>query len=147
MCSLFNTHPLISYISVLHPAYKIQWMQEQGWEAHYVAQAKDIVRTVFEDGYSDLGQIIETFNPFATAQDAFDLDFYGEDTNMFGELDRYLGEARQGKRVDVLEFWKTREDLPGLQQMARHTLCVPGTSAEAEQVFLAVKEVIGDKQA
>ncbi|KXS16705.1 hypothetical protein M427DRAFT_289270 [Gonapodya prolifera JEL478] len=66
--------------------------------------------------------------------------------NTQGEMEQYLEEPRQGKDQDVLEYWRLRNDLPGLQQIARTIMGVPGSSAESERIFFASKEVIGDRR-
>ncbi|KAJ3317349.1 hypothetical protein HDU93_004114, partial [Gonapodya sp. JEL0774] len=75
-------------------------------------------------------------------------DFFEEDEEeVRGEVDRYLEEARRPRKTDPLAFWKGRDDLPGLQRMARDHLGIPGTSAESERVFSDARNVIGDKRA
>ncbi|KXS22297.1 hypothetical protein M427DRAFT_169104 [Gonapodya prolifera JEL478] len=55
-------------------------------------------------------------------------------------------EPKRVKGQDVLEYWRSRTDLPGLQRIARGIMAIPGSSVESERIFSASKEVIGDKR-
>ena len=138
----------LSWHLVLHPAYKIQWMQEQGWERRYVAQAKALLTRVFEQYTKSLPMAAARTECDVDAQDDLSMDFFGDhNSKAAGELDCYHGEMKCGKRQDVLAYWKSQIDLPDMQKMARHYLCIPGTSAESERVFSAGRELIGDRRA
>src|SRR3954452_21279717 len=123
-------------------------MQEQGWEAHYLSRAQEAVRSEFIARYANFAaEPDEDGGNLDRTNDCWDADFYGEEDDNVGELERYLREPRRNRRVDVLAYWKSRMDLPGLQRMARDYFGIPGTSAESERVFSAGRDVIGDKRA
>ena len=144
----FHLFSLMNPFPALHPSYKIQWMQEQGWEVQYVAQAKQLLEKVYEDQYGATQHIVSAHaGTTMDVQEGYELDFFGDDIDLAMELDCYLGEARRSKRQDILGSWRSWGDLPGLQQMARDYLCIPATSAESEQVFSAGRDLIVDKRA
>jgi hypothetical protein len=122
-------------------------MQEQGWESHMVAWAQEVVQSIFKAQYLTMCSTTTLpTNNMSSSQDGYSMDFYGNNVDIGRELDRYLGELWQGKWLDVLDYWRSRTDLPGLQRIAWDYLCVPGTCAESEHVFSAGWDVIGDKR-
>ncbi|KXS12799.1 hypothetical protein M427DRAFT_34436 [Gonapodya prolifera JEL478] len=80
---------------VLHPAYKLLWMQEQQWEAVYIQQADNAIRTVYHTGYSNPGSDMGQGRDEGLSQDLIASSIFDNDEEMVGELDWYLRLQRE----------------------------------------------------
>lgn len=133
-------------------------MRHEQWEESFIQDAEWTFRKVFADWYerpvagtlraTDSAAAVLTTTPALTGMRA---RFYGAGGMGNGqgqsEVDRYLAEPPTPRDVDVLAFWKGRQDLPLLQRMARHYLCVPATSTPSERVFSTGRDLIGVRRA
>ena len=112
-------------------------MRNEDWEEEFVEGAEQTVQHAFADWYlrpvaatvrADVNAAV-SLTDGTTDQPGIRARYYrmGRNGNAGSrtELDRYLEEPLVGMDVDVLAFWKARTDLPVLQHMARHYLCVP----------------------
>ena len=104
-------------------------------------QAERMVRETYDKYYAHAD------DPQIIARPRLEDFFEEEEDEQRGEVDRYLEEPRRPRKTDPLTYWKGRDDLPGLQRMAQDYLGIPGTSAEAERVFSAGRDITGDKRA
>ncbi|KXS18778.1 hypothetical protein M427DRAFT_67415 [Gonapodya prolifera JEL478] len=129
---------------VLHPLLKLRWMVEETWEQEFIGQARELLQGEL-DRVAPSGALITPQGKPGFLDNNLEMEFLGKGDTQ-GEMEQYLEEPQQGKDQNVLEYWRSRNGLPGLQWIARTIIGVPGSSAESERIFSASKEVIGDRR-
>ncbi|KXS12762.1 hypothetical protein M427DRAFT_59284, partial [Gonapodya prolifera JEL478] len=112
----------------LHPSFKLHWIQEQGWEVHFVVWVHEVLQQELDAALEGL-DLEPATNKENERDNNFDKDFYGERTQD-GELERYLMEPKRVKGQDVLEYWRLQKDLPGLQCIASGIMAIPGSTCK-----------------
>jgi len=130
-------------------------MCEESWENNYVEAAEKTVQDTFTKWYLHL--VATSVHTDRTSSSLSNQSVWSQmQEQLYGarsgcgdgdELDRYLSEPPAPKDIDVLSFWEGRKDLPLLQRMVRHYLCVPAMSAASEWVFSMGQDIIGDWRA
>ncbi|KAJ3574247.1 hypothetical protein NP233_g1903 [Leucocoprinus birnbaumii] len=130
--------------TVLHPSYKLAYLEKAQWPKDWVKRALEIVQEEFAQRYADI-EIETSVNvrssldqPSSKHQNIFDdlsdLEKIAP-APVVDELALYLKQPRE-KVDDVLKWWLQRQNtFPRLSRMALNYHSVPATSVAVERAF------------
>ncbi|TFY73221.1 hypothetical protein EWM64_g10791 [Hericium alpestre] len=126
---------------VLHPAYKLKYFHDHGWEPEWIETAWQLVRDGWDHSYASVeleaDEIEEAEGPAKPSQNMFDnMASISRPTRApQDELTRYLTAATENVPDPIL-WWKTHKSLyPRLYHMAIDYLTIPATSVAVERLF------------
>ena len=146
--SMADDTPAYAAAMILHPSYKIQYIQNN-WEPAWVTRAITSVRKLWKDEYQ---------RPISVANEAVPKDSYdaflrkaqASSTASTDELERYLASGPTQLTGNPLQWWlevTQRQTFPNLSRMAIDLLSIPAMAAEPERVFSGARRTISWERA
>ncbi|KIL54666.1 hypothetical protein M378DRAFT_18675 [Amanita muscaria Koide BX008] len=118
--------------TILHPSYKIEYLQKAGWQREWIDKAVQIIKEEFLRTYSEMetqetgSASTSTVRASGSVNVFEDLSDFGNSTptaSITDELTHYLGSERERVK-DILVWWKQKQDVfPRLARMALDYHC------------------------
>ncbi|KDQ19703.1 hypothetical protein BOTBODRAFT_170759 [Botryobasidium botryosum FD-172 SS1] len=126
--SLTDESYLSQFVLLLHPMFKMEYMQDQEWEQDWIDRAVTLLRETWQTKYAPTPS--PTMPSASTPTPA--TDFTAGD-----QLETYLSEPVLNV-IDPLAYWNEKRlsgACPELAQMALDYLTIPATSVDVERAF------------
>ncbi|CAB5327112.1 unnamed protein product [Rhizophagus irregularis] len=118
----------------MDPQLKLQYYDDNDWEAEYILEAKKIVTDIWNNFYKNNIDISQSSDNLE--DDLLSHIFKKRKTERDDELKSYFREPTISKSTNVLAWWKVQEaNYPNLSKMALDYLAIPATSAPVERIF------------
>ncbi|CAB4383547.1 unnamed protein product [Rhizophagus irregularis] len=111
--------------TAMDPRLKLQYYDDNDWEAEYILEAKKIVTDIWNNFYKNNIDISQSSDNLE--DDLLSHIFKKRKTERDDELKSYFREPTISKSTDVLAWWKVQEaNYPNLSKMALDYLAIPG---------------------
>ncbi|CAB4380427.1 unnamed protein product [Rhizophagus irregularis] len=131
--------------TAMDPRLKLQYYDDNDWEAEYILEAKKIVTDIWNNFYKNNIDISQSSDNLE--DDLLSHIFKKRKTERDDELKSYFREPTISKSTDVLAWWKVQEaNYPNLSKMALDYLAIPATSAPVERIFSSGTDLVTQKR-
>ncbi|CAB4431869.1 unnamed protein product [Rhizophagus irregularis] len=134
--------------TAMDPRLKLQYYDDNDWEAEYILEAKKIVTDIWNNFYKNNIDISQSSDNLE--DDLLSHIFKKRKkrkTERDDELKSYFREPTISKSTDVLAWWKVQEaNYSNLSKMALDYLAIPATSAPVERIFSSGTDLVTQKR-
>lgn len=128
-----DDQPLYAIATAMDPRAKYQWWYDEKWEQEYI---KAGIKSVCVEW--------QKYKPVPQDEVIPPAGFHlFRRRPKHDQLEAYINEPAADEAVDVLAYWRSRENQwPELARMARRYMAIPASSAPSERCFSSAKYIV-----